>query len=58
MRVGAGVTFSTLNRYLEGRTRLPYRVTWSYQRTFYGLGGQVERASVMSLAIEAYVRTF
>ena len=58
MRVGAGVTFSTLNRYLEGRTRLPYRVTWSYQRTFFGLGGQVERASVMSLAIEAYVRTF
>ncbi len=58
MRVGAGVTFSTLNRYLTGRARLPYRVTWSYQRTFFGRGGQVERASVMSLAIEAYVSPF
>ncbi len=58
MRVGAGVTFSTLNRYLEGRARLPYRVTWSYQRTFYGRGGLVERASVLSLAIEAYLHPF
>lgn len=58
MRIGAGVTFSTLNRYLEGRSRLPYRVTWSYQRTFFGRGGQVERASVMTLAIEAYLSPF
>jgi hypothetical protein len=58
MRVGAGVTFSTLNRYLAGRARLPYRVTWSYQRTFFGRGGQVERASVMSLVVEAFVSPF
>jgi hypothetical protein len=58
MRVGAGVTFSTLNRYLEGRARLPYRVTWSYQRTFFGRGGLVERATVLSLTIEAFVRPF
>jgi len=58
MRVGAGVTFSTLNRYLAGRAKLPYRVTWSYQRTFFGRGGQVERASVMSLTVEAYVSPF
>ena len=58
MRVGAGVTFSTLSRYLDGRARLPYRVTWSYQRTFFGRGGLVERSSVMTLAIEAYVSPF
>ena len=58
MRVGAGVTFSTLNRYAAGRAKVPYRVTWSYQKTLYGRGGQVERSSVMHLGIEIYLSPF
>jgi len=56
MRVGAGVTFSTLERYARGRARLPYRVTWSYHATFWGSGGQVAKSGVMNLVIEAYFR--
>ena len=58
MQVGAGVTFSTLNRYAAGRARVPYRVTWSYQKTLYGRGGQVERSSVMHLGFEFYLSPF
>jgi hypothetical protein len=58
MRVGAGVTFSTLNRYAAGRAKVPYRVTWSYQKTLYGRGGQVERSSVMHLGFEFYLSPF
>ena len=54
MRVGAGVTFSTLNRFLAGRAKLPYRVTWSYNSTFTGRGGQVPKAGVMRVEIAAY----
>jgi len=54
MRVGAGVTFSTLERYVRGHARLPYRITWSYNATFWGEGGQVPKAGVMSVKIEAY----
>lgn len=54
MRVGAGITFSTLDRYARGRARLPYRVTWSYNTTLYGRGGQVPKDGVMSLMISAY----
>ncbi|MFI5279196.1 MAG: hypothetical protein ACHQU1_01775 [Gemmatimonadales bacterium] len=54
MRVGVGVTFSTLDRYARGRARLPYRITWSYNTTMYGRGGQVPKDGVMSLMISAY----
>jgi len=54
MRVGAGVTFSTVERYAQGRARLPYRVTWSYQSTFWGRGGQVLKAGVMTLRLDAF----
>lgn len=54
MRVGAGATFSTLERYMQGRARLPYRVTWSYNSTFYGRGGQVPKAGVMTVEIQAF----
>lgn len=55
MRVGAGVTFSTLERYARGRARLPYRVTWSYNATLYGRGGQVPKDGVMQVMIQAYI---
>jgi hypothetical protein len=54
MRVGAGLTFSTLDRYARGKARLPYRVTWSYNTTLYGRGGQVPNDGVMSVMISAY----
>jgi hypothetical protein len=55
MRVGAGVTFSTVERFARGRARLPYRVTWSYNTTFYGRGGQVPKAGVMQVMIQAFI---
>jgi hypothetical protein len=54
MRVGAGITFSTLERYAQGRARLPYRVTWSYNATFWGRGGQTPKAGVMMVEIQAF----
>ena len=55
MRIGAGMTFSTLSRYAAGRARLPYTVTASYQNTFWGTGGRVSAASVFNLTIRGYV---
>ena len=54
MRIGAGVTFNTLPRFAVGRARLPYRVTWSYNSTVWGKGGQVPKAGVMKLEIQAF----
>jgi hypothetical protein len=56
MRVGAGLTFSTLSRYAAGRASLPYTVTASWQNTFWGEGGRVPAASVFNLTIRGYVR--
>jgi len=58
MRIGAGMTFSTLSRYAAGRARLPYTVTASYQNTFWGAGGRVSAASVFNLTIRGYVRVW
>lgn len=58
MRIGAGITFSTLSRYAAGRARLPYTVTASYQNTFWGAGGRVSAASVFNLTIRGYVRVW
>lgn len=54
MQVGAGLTFSTLERFTRGRARLPYRVTWSYNATFWGRGGQVAKAGVMAIQVQAF----
>lgn len=54
MRVGAGVTFSTLERYARGRARLPYRINWSYSSTFSGRGGQVPKSGVMVVELQAF----
>ena len=54
MRIGAGVTFNTLPRFMAGRARLPYRVTWSYNSTLWGRGGQVPKAGIMRLEIQAF----
>jgi hypothetical protein len=55
MRVGAGVTFSTARRYAAGQARLPFAVTWSYQSTVYGRGGQVPRAGVVTLQVQLFL---
>ncbi|HEY2806853.1 MAG TPA: hypothetical protein VGI92_13420, partial [Gemmatimonadales bacterium] len=47
MRIGAGLTFSTLERFEQHRARLPYRVTWSYNSTIWGRGGQTPKSGVM-----------
>lgn len=57
MRIGAAATFSTLDRYETGRARLPLRVTWGYQNTFWGRGGQVPHAGVMTLLVQVYMRS-
>ena len=57
MRVGAGFTFSTVSRYAAGHARMPLSVTWSYQNTFWGRGGQVLQAGVMALQVQVYLMT-
>jgi hypothetical protein len=57
LRVGAGITFSTLDRYRAGRASLPYSVTAAYNRTFSGSGGRVPAASAFSLLIRGYLKT-
>jgi len=56
MRAGAGITYSSLERFYAGRARLPLRVSWSYQNTFWGRGGQVPVAGVMMLIVETHFR--
>jgi len=56
MRAGVGITYSSLERYYAGRARLPIRVSWSYQNTLWGRGGQVPRAGVMTLLIGTYLK--
>jgi hypothetical protein len=55
MRVSAGITYSTLPRYAAGRARLPFTVTWGYQSTIYGRGGQVRKDGAMVVQVRAYV---
>ena len=58
MRIGGGVTFSTVGRYAKGRASLPYSVTVSYENTVYGGGGRVPQESVFHIAIRGYVKLF
>lgn len=57
LRVGAGITFSTVDRYRAGRASLPYSVTAAYSRTFSGSGGKVPAASSFYLLIRGYLKT-
>lgn len=56
MRIGAAVTFSTLDRFAAGRATLPYTVTIGYQNTFWGRGGRTPQASMMYLTFATYFR--
>ena len=55
LRLGAGLTFSTLERYARGNASLPYTVTASYNRVFSGSGGRVPATSAFSLLIRGYI---
>jgi hypothetical protein len=56
LHVGAGVTYSTVERHRVGRSRLPIAVTWSWHGTFRGRGGQVPKNAVMTVRVETYWR--
>jgi hypothetical protein len=58
MRIGAGVTFSTLDRYARGRASLPYSVTVGYENTIWGGAGRVPQVSAFHITLRAYVRLF
>jgi hypothetical protein len=57
-RIGGGITFSTLSRYLAGTAGLPYSVTVSYENTVWGRGGRVPQASIFRIQLRAYIRLF
>jgi hypothetical protein len=57
-RIGGGVTFSTLSRYLAGNASLPYTVTVSYENTVSGRGGWVPQASIFRIQLRAYIKIF
>jgi len=56
MRIGAAVTFSTLDRFAAGRATLPYTLTVGYQDTFWGRGGRTPQASMVYLTLATYFR--
>lgn len=58
MRLGGGVTFSTLDRYTRGRASLPYSVTVGYENTIWGGGGRVPRISAFHINFRAYVKVW
>jgi len=56
MRIGGGVTFSTVDRYARGQASLPYSVTVSYESTTWGGGGRVPQVSAFHVNLRAYIR--
>jgi len=56
MRIGAAVTFSTLDRFTAGLASLPYSLTVGYQNTFWGRGGRAPRAGLVYLTLATYFR--
>ncbi len=58
MRIGGGVTFSTVGRYTRGLASLPYTLTVSYESTIWGRTGRVPQAGVFRIALRAYVNLF
>jgi len=57
-RIGGGVTFSTLSRYVAGTASVPYSLTVSYENTVSGRGGRVPQASIFRIQLRMYVRLF
>jgi hypothetical protein len=58
MRIGGGVTFATLSRYLAGTASLPYSLTVTYESTIWGRGGRVPQESIFRIQLRAYIRLF
>jgi hypothetical protein len=58
MRVGGGVTFSTLDRYIRRQASLPYTLTVSYENTIWGRAGWVPQLSMFRITLRAYVKLF
>ncbi len=57
-RIGGGVTFSTVDRWLAGTASVPYSVTVSYENTVWGRGGRVPQASLFRIQLRLYLRLF
>lgn len=58
MRIGGGVTFSTLDRYTKGLAALPYTLTVSYENTVWGRTGRVPQTSEFRITLRAYLNLF
>jgi hypothetical protein len=58
MRIGGGVTFSTLERYTKGLASLPYTLTVSYENTIWGRSGRVPQVGEFRMTLRAYVNLF
>ena len=56
MRIGAAVTFSTLERFAAGKAGLPYTLTVGYQNTIWGRGGLTPKTSLVQLTLATYFR--
>jgi hypothetical protein len=55
-QVGAGLTFSTVERHARGLARIPYSVTAAFRKTFAGSGGRVPDAEAFHLDLRLYLR--
>jgi len=58
MRIGVGVTFSTLSRFAAGRAGLPYTITIGYQNTLWGRGGRTPQTSLVYINLATYFRVW
>ncbi len=58
MRIGGGVTFSTLDRYTKGLASLPYTLTVSYENTVWGRTGRVPQTGEFRITLRAYLNLF
>jgi len=56
MRIGVGVTFSTLSRFAAGRAGLPYTLSIGYQNTLWGRGGRTPQTSLVYISLASYFR--
>jgi hypothetical protein len=57
-RIGGGVTFSTVDRWLAGTASIPYSLTVSYENTVWGRGGWVPQASLFRMQLRIFARLF
>ncbi len=58
MRIGGGVTFSTVARYAKGRATLPYSLSVGYDNTIWGGAGRVPQAGIFHINLRAYIHLF